>query len=106
MALVEVTVIPLGTGSTSLSQFVAGCMKVLQQAKDVEYQLTPMGTVIEGDLSRIFELVRQMHEQPFGEGASRVSTTIRIDDRRDKEGTMQGKVASVEKKLVSPGGTD
>ncbi|PHJ39914.1 hypothetical protein P378_00475 [Desulforamulus profundi] len=52
------------------------------------------------------ELVRQMHEQPFLAGATRVSTTIRIDDRRDKEGTMQGKVASVETKLITPGGTD
>ncbi|MCL4440118.1 hypothetical protein P378_17885 [Desulforamulus profundi] len=106
MALVEVTVIPLGTGSTSLSSFVAGCVRVLEQAEDVKYQLTPMGTVLEGDLPRLMELVRQMHEQPFLAGATRVSTTIRIDDRRDKEGTMQGKVASVETKLITPGGTD
>ncbi|SHF49017.1 MTH1187 family thiamine-binding protein [Desulforamulus putei] len=106
MAIVEVTVIPLGTGSTSLSSFVAGCVRVLEQAAGIKYQLTPMGTVIEGDLTRVMELVRQMHEQPFLVGASRVSTTIRIDDRRDKEGTMQGKVASVETKLMTPGGTD
>lgn len=105
MALVEVTVIPLGTGSSSLSHYVAGCLEILQQAEDVKYQLTPMGTVIEGDLSRILELVVQMHEQPFLAGAARVSTSLRIDDRRDKEGTMQGKVASVEDKLFKPGGT-
>ena len=106
MALVEVTVIPLGTDSTSLSSFVAGCIKLLQQAEGIQYQLTPMGTIIEGELSNIMELVRQMHEQPFLAGASRVSTTIRIDDRRDKRSTMQSKVAAVENKLISLGGTD
>jgi uncharacterized protein YqgV (UPF0045/DUF77 family) len=35
----------------------------------------------------------------FGEGAKRVLTTLIIDDRRDKETTMKGKVASVERKL-------
>ncbi len=106
MALVELTVIPLGTGSTSLSGFVAGCVKLLQQAEGIQYQLTPMGTIIEGELSVVLELARQMHEQPFLAGADRVTTTIRIDDRRDKEATMQGKVAAVESKLISAGGTD
>ncbi|GAB6158126.1 MTH1187 family thiamine-binding protein [Desulfotomaculum varum] len=106
MAIVEVTVIPLGTGSTGLSSYVAGCLQVLEQATDIKYQLTPMGTVMEGELPRLLELVSQMHEQPFLAGAARVSTTIRIDDRRDKPGTMQGKVASVTGKLTSPGGTD
>lgn len=106
MALVEVTVIPLGTSDTSLSSFVAGCLKILQGAEDIKYQLTPMGTIIEGDLARLLQVVSQMHEQPFQAGASRVNTIIRIDDRRDKKGTMEGKVASVEAKLISPGGTD
>lgn len=106
MALVEVTVIPLGTGDTSLSSFVAGCLKVLQETEDIKYQLTPMGTIIEGDLARLMQVVSQMHEQPFQAGASRVNTIIRIDDRRDKKGTMAGKVASVEAKLISLGGTD
>ncbi|ABO51017.1 protein of unknown function DUF77 [Desulforamulus reducens MI-1] len=106
IAIVEVTVIPLGTGGTSLSSFVAGCVRVLQQANDIKYQLTPMGTIIEGELTEIIKLVSQMHEQPFMAGASRVNTIIRIDDRRDKKGTMKGKVSSVEAKLITPGGTD
>ncbi|AEF94736.1 protein of unknown function DUF77 [Desulfotomaculum nigrificans CO-1-SRB] len=105
MAVVEITVIPLGTESTSLSKYVAGCLQVLQQAGDIKYQLTPMGTVIEGELTKVLELVRQMHEQPFMAGAQRVNTIIRIDDRRDKQATMEGKVRSVEAKLVTPGGT-
>lgn len=99
MAIVEVVIVPLGTGSTSVSKYVAECHKVLEQAKDIKYQLTPMSTIIEGELNSIFEVVRQMHEVPFQSGAFRVGTTIRIDDRRDKELTMEGKVQAVMEKL-------
>lgn len=106
MALVEITVIPLGTGSTSLSDYVAGCLKVLEQAEGVKYQLTPMGTVIEGELPKVMEIVMKIHEQPFLAGALRVSTSIRIDDRRDKVGTMESKVLAVQDKMIRLGGTD
>ena len=76
--IVEVVIVPLGTGSASVSKYVAECHRVLVQAKDLKYQLTPMSTIIEGDLDRIFEVVRQMHEVPFQSGALRVGTTIRI----------------------------
>jgi uncharacterized protein (TIGR00106 family) len=99
MAIAEVTIAPLGTGSPSVSRYVAECHKVLAQEKGLKYQLTPMSTIIEGDLDRIFEAVRKMHEVPFAAGAMRVSTSIKIDDRRDKELTMAGKIQSVEEKL-------
>lgn len=99
MAIVEVTIAPMGTGSASISHYVAACHKVLQKAKDLKYQLTPMATIIEGDLSRILTVIQEMHEVPFAAGAPRVSTLIRIDDRRDKELTMAGKIKSVESKL-------
>jgi uncharacterized protein YqgV (UPF0045/DUF77 family) len=40
-----------------------------------------------------------MHEAPFAEGAQRVSTLIKVDDRRDKDHTIEGKVRSVREKL-------
>ncbi|RLE00057.1 MAG: thiamine-binding protein, partial [Aquificota bacterium] len=48
MAVAEVTVVPLGTGSPSLSVYVAKALKILEQS-GLKYQLTPMGTIIEGD---------------------------------------------------------
>lgn len=98
MAIIEVCVVPLGTSTTSVSQYVAGCVKVLERER-VNYQLTPMGTILEGDLEHLLKVVRMMHEQPFNEGMSRVTTTIRIDDRRDKEVTMGAKVSSIQEKL-------
>jgi len=99
MAIVEVTIAPLGTSATSLSSYVAGCHKVLMEAQDLKYELNPMGTVIEGDLDRILAVIRQMHEVPFAAGAQRVSTLIRIDDRRDKQATMSAKIQAVKEKL-------
>lgn len=99
MAVIEVSIVPIGTSSPGLSNYVAGCLKVLEEEKDVKYQLTPMGTILEGNLDRLLQVVRRMHEQPFSEGIGRVLTTIRIDDRRDKEISMDSKVSSVKEKL-------
>lgn len=100
MAVVDVSIVPVGTASASLSDYVAGCLEVLREAEGVTFQLTPMSTVIEGELGRVLEVIRLMHEQPFIRGAGRVVTTIRVDDRRDKELTAAGKVAAVRAKLV------
>lgn len=95
----QVTVVPLGTGSTSLSSYVAGVEKVLAKYKSIKTLLTPMATILEGDLDEILRAVREMHETPFLNGAQRVSTRIGIDDRRDKHLTMEGKVEAVKSKL-------
>jgi uncharacterized protein (TIGR00106 family) len=93
--IAEITVSPLGTGDTSLSKYVAGCLKIAREAPGISCELTAMGTTIQGPLERVFEVVRKMHEAPFALGAKRVLTTIRIDDRRDKLATMEGKVRAV-----------
>ena len=99
MAVVFVTIAPLGTGTPSVSSYVAGVEKILR-ATSLTHQLTAMGTIIEGDLDEILAVVRRMHEHPFTEGAVRVSTSIKIDDRRDRpEHSIAGKVRSVEEKL-------
>jgi uncharacterized protein (TIGR00106 family) len=98
MAVVFVSITPIGAG-TSVSKYVAGVERILR-ASGLESQLTAMGTIIEGDLDAILKVVRQMHEHPFGQGAARVSTFIKIDDRRDKEHTIAGKMRSVEEKLA------
>jgi len=99
MAIAEVTVVPIGTGTPSLSEYVAGAIKVLEQEKSVKYKLTGMGTILEGDLTDILATVRKMHESVFGPQIQRVVTTIRINDRRDREASVQRKVQSVTKRL-------
>ena len=94
----EITVVPLGTGSASVSEYVAACLDVLAREKALTYRLTPMGTILEGSLEDILGVTRKMHEVPFLKGAVRVATTLKIDDRRDKKLSMEGKLKSVKKR--------
>jgi len=98
MAILEISVVPIGTGETSLSTYVADCLRVLKKRK-VRYELSSMGTNIEGDLKDLFKIATAMHQVPFRKGAKRVVTTMKIDDRRDKKGTLEGKKKAVENKL-------
>ena len=99
MAIAEVTVIPIGTASTSLSSYVADLQRVLEQQKNIQYTLTSMSTIIEGSLDDIFIAIRAIHEAPFQTDAQRVSTSIKIDDRRDQESSSAQKLRSVQEKL-------
>ncbi len=99
MAVVGVSIVPIGTENPSISHYVAGCEGILDKYKDLKHKLTPMVTVIEGDLDRILEAIKEMHQVPFKLGAKRVATHITIDDRMDKKLTMAGKIEAVEKKL-------
>ncbi|NCU18398.1 MTH1187 family thiamine-binding protein [Pallidibacillus pasinlerensis] len=100
MAIIDITVIPVGTETASVSQYVADIQKVLEQYEgDIKYQLTPMSTLIEADLAELLKLAQLLHEVPFNHGIQRVCTNIRIDERRDKEHSMEGKLKSVKEKL-------
>ena len=99
MAIAEVSIVPLGTKTPSVSQYVARAVKILEQEKGLKYETTAMGTIIEGDLGRILAAVKKMHEGTFGEGVARVVTTVKIDDRRDKAQSMEAKIDSLKKKL-------
>lgn len=94
----EISVVPVGTGTTSVSAYVAGMIKRLK-AREAKFQLGPMGTIVEGDMDELLEIAKELHAVPFGMGALRVLTTIKIDDRRDKPLSAEGKVRSVEEKL-------
>ena len=99
MAVVQVSVVPVGTGTPSVSSYVACAVAVLANQKELKYQITPMGTVIEGDLDKVLGVIQKMHQSVFGENIQRVLTTVIIDDRRDKMSTMESKVSAVKKKL-------
>ncbi|MBD3191159.1 MAG: MTH1187 family thiamine-binding protein [Candidatus Heimdallarchaeota archaeon] len=100
MPLANVTVIPLGTKSTSLSKYVAECVKEIEKS-GIKHTLTPFSSVLEGDLDEIFKVIKAIHEVPFKHGVQRVATLINIDDRRDKKATAEDKIKSVRLKLGS-----
>ncbi len=98
MAIVEISIVPVGTGDTSLSRYVAIVYEVVRKS-GLKYELTGMGTIVSGNLDEIWGVLRQMHEACFAPGVSRVLTSIRIDDRRDRSGSPDEKVRSVLEKL-------
>lgn len=98
MVIAEITVVPLGTGTPSLSRYVAEAVKALEDM-GIRYTLTPMSTVLEGTLEEVLEAVRMIHRLPFNKGAGRVSTRVVIDERRDKDASAAGKIKSVENRL-------
>jgi len=105
MAIVDVTVIPIGTESPSVSEYVAEIQKILmgyEQKGMISFELTPMSTIIQGELPVLFEVIQAIHEAPFQQGISRVATNIRIDDRRDKKVKMKDKLESVKKHIEKP----
>jgi uncharacterized protein (TIGR00106 family) len=102
MPVCEISVIPVGTSSSSISEYVAEAHRIIKKS-GLKSQLGPMCTSIEGDLDKILEVAKEIHEACFRKGAERVLTSLKIDDRKDKPLTMDGKVRSVETKLKSGG---
>lgn len=82
-----------------MGMVVAETVKVAER-RGINYDVNPMGTTLEGaDLKQLLDVVAEMHETVFRQGAQRVLTFVHIDDRRDKELTMRYKVESVQAKL-------
>ncbi len=96
--IAEVVISPRIPGPGGTSYYVADAEKILR-SHDLKVMLTPMSTILEGELDEVLAAIREAHESPFAKGVQRVSTILRIDDRRDKELTMEGKVQAVEEKL-------
>ena len=98
MAVVGISVIPVGTESPSISDYVARAVGVAKES-GLKFELSSMGTCLEGDLANILDVVKRMHESCFEQGAARVLTSITIDDRKDKSLSIDGKKAAVKAKV-------
>lgn len=94
--LVEFSVVPLGVGE-GISDYVAECIDIVEQS-GLEYQLTPMGTILEGEMDQVIPTIMECHERVM-EMSNRVITSINIDDRKGRSGAMESKVKSVRAKL-------
>ena len=81
---------------TSLSKYVKESIKVLDQFPGIRVLHTPMSSIIEADnIDQILEATKRAHEKMVETGAQRVSTLLRIDDRRDKPRQMEDKIESI-----------
>lgn len=99
MTLLAISVAPSGVQGTSLSDFVTKAIKVAHEDSRVKVELGPMFTTLEGEMEDVFDVAQKMHQAMVDAGAPRISTVIKIDDRRDKAHSMQSKLESVRTKL-------
>jgi uncharacterized protein (TIGR00106 family) len=98
MAIMALSVAPIGTASPSVGDYVVDAVRVIDRS-GLRYQLHAMHTEVEGDLEALLGLIPQIHEACFARGAQRLSTVIKIDDRRDAPSSMEGKVRSVRDRM-------
>ena len=96
MVLLEFSMFPLDKGE-SVGQYVARSIDIIDRS-GLAYQTHAMGTVLEGEIDQVLDVVRRCYEAMAAD-CNRIECSIKIDARKGASGRLQGKVASVEQKL-------
>ncbi len=96
MVLLEFSMSPLGKGE-SVGKYVSRSLDIIDKS-GLDYRLNPMGTVLEGEWSEVFDVVRRCYER-MSKDCNRISCIIKVDYRKGHSGRLGSKVASVEKRL-------
>lgn len=96
MVLLEMSITPLGKGE-SVSQYVAECVDLIDRS-GLSYELHAMGTIVEGELAEVLDLMRRCIEH-VAQHSDRVTCAAKLDFRRGAAGRIKSKVSSVEEKL-------
>ena len=96
-ALVEFSMFPTEQ-TQSKSAFVARVLDIVDRS-GLPYQLTPMGTIIEGEtVAEVLAVINAAYEE-LQRDCGRVYSSIKIDWREGPVGRLDNKIASVEAKL-------
>lgn len=91
--LTQVTILPIGTGEET-KDLLADAAKIVAQS-GLDYQLTSMSTIIEGEWDEVMVIIKKCHQQILG-FSERVVTNIAIDERRGLQGRLKGNVLDIE----------
>lgn|SRR5689334_19881530 len=97
----EISIIPITKKyDTSMSNEVAAAYDAISKTEDIKATLTALGTQIESkDLASILKAIAAAHQAVKSSGAQRIISSIRIDERLDKDQTLKDKVNSVTEKM-------
>lgn len=94
----EITIIPLGTGSPGVGDYIADIKQYLCD-KGINHSMHDMGTVIAGTTQELLQLAGEIHVLPFTKGAERLITSITLDERLDLDRKLGEKQQSVHNRL-------
>ncbi len=95
--IIDLCVVPIGVG-TSVSSYIAACQRVLEDA-GLSHQMHAYGTNVEGEWDEVMAAVKRCHEVVHELGAPRITTTIKLGTRIDRDQAMADKITSVQEKL-------
>lgn len=95
MATAELTILPMGREGASVGDLLALIAERLAAQDAVEFEIGPMGTSLEGDVTEILALVGELQEIPLAAGLPRVYTVLKLDNRADREQSLGEKVESM-----------
>ena len=93
---VNLCIVPLGVG-VSVSRYIVACQDILDEHL-LSHTMHAYGTNIEGEYDTVFKAIKTCHEKIHDMGAPRITTSIKLGTRIDREQTLQDKVESVETK--------
>jgi uncharacterized protein (TIGR00106 family) len=96
MVLLEFSMFPTTVGE-SKSAYVARILDIIDRS-GLPYQLTPMGTIIEGEWAEAMAVVTACFEA-LKDDCPRIATQIKVDYRAGTESRMKSKIAAVENQL-------
>ena len=95
MIIAQLSIAPVGE-NTSLSKYVKLAIEMLKN-ENIKFETNAMATVIEtDDLNKLFNAVQKAHNAVLSSGASRVITELKIDERIDKNATIESKLKSIQ----------
>ncbi|MXX26940.1 MAG: MTH1187 family thiamine-binding protein [Caldilineaceae bacterium SB0668_bin_21] len=95
--MIDLCVVPIGVG-VSVSKYIAACERILDDA-GLSHQMHAYGTNVEGEWDQVFAAVKRCHEVVHEMGAPRITTSLKVGTRSDREQSMQDKIDSVKSKL-------
>ena len=96
MVLLEFSMFPTSVGE-SKSAYVSRIIDIIDKS-GVTYQLTPMGTILEGEWPEVMAVVTACFEALKAD-CPRISTQLKVDYRAGSESRMKTKIAAVENHL-------
>lgn len=95
--IADFCVVPIGVG-VSVSKYVAACQPILEEA-GLQPAMHAYGTNVEGEWDAVFAALERCHRTIHEMGAPRITTTVKLGTRIDREQSMADKIDSVERKL-------
>jgi uncharacterized protein (TIGR00106 family) len=95
--IVDLSVVPIGVG-VGLGSYIAACEKILTKT-GLKTQLHGYGTNVEGEWDQVMQAIKECHQKLHEMGVPRISSTLRLGTRVDREQTIEDRIRSVQEKL-------